>query len=222
MRRIGLAVVCTLSLVLSPFAAEAQQTKVPRIGWLSGPVPAQPQSVALSAFTEGLRDAGYVVGQNVVLDVRTPGEKVEQYPELAARLVTEGVDIIVAVNPLSLDAVTKATKTIPVVGSDAESDPIAQGWVASLSRPGRNVTGFFLDFPELSGKHLQLLKEVRPSLTRVAVLGDARVNELQLQATEGAARRAGLKIERLLVKHGNDIPVAIAGAAQRGAGACWP
>ncbi len=129
------------------------------------------------------------------MDVRTPEQdKVEQYPDVAARLVAAGVDVILAPTPHALEAATKATKTIPIVGVDFESDPVAKGWVATLARPGGNVTGFFLDIPEMSGKQLQLLKEVKPSLARVAVLGDARVNELQFRATEVAAQGAGLTL----------------------------
>ena len=95
---------------------------------------------------------------------------------------------------------TKATKTIPIVGVDLESDPAAKGWVASLARPGGNVTGFFLEIPEMSGKQLQLLKEVKPTLARVAVLGDGAVNELQFRAAEGAARGGGITLQLLPIK----------------------
>jgi hypothetical protein len=84
---------------------------------------------------------------------------------------------------------TKATQAIPIVGLDLESDPVAKGWVTSLARPGGNVTGIFLDIPEMSGKQLQFLSEAVPKLERVAVLGDPRVNDLQFSSTEAAARR---------------------------------
>ena len=114
---------------------------------------------------------------------------------------------------------TKATKTIPIVGVDLESDPVAKGWVASLARPGGNVTGFFLDIPEMSGKQLQLLKEVKPTLARVAVLGTRAVNELQFRATEVAARSGGLTLQPLPIKSLDEIPEAIAAAARQRAGA---
>ena len=207
-----------LGLLAEPRRANAQApAKAPRVGWLSGPFGAQQGSPHLKAFTEGLRELGYVIGQNVIVDVRTPGDKVEQYPDLAARLVT--VDVILAANPHSLEAVIKATKTIPVVGVDLESDPVARGWVTSLARPGRNLTGFFLDIPEMSGKQLQFLKEVKPDLARVAVLGDPRVNETQFWAIQDAARGANLTLQSLPVKSPNDIQGVIAEAAHKRASA---
>jgi len=162
---------------------------------------------------------GYVVGENLAIDVQTPDQdKVEQYPDVATRLVAAGVDVILASNPYAVEAAVKATKTIPVVGVDFESDPVAKGWVATLARPGGNVTGFFLDMPELSGKQLQLLKEVKPNLARVAVLGDARANEPQFRATEVAAQGAGLMLQRLPVKGLNEIPRALADAVRQRTG----
>jgi putative ABC transport system substrate-binding protein len=189
-------------------------TKAPRVGYL-GRSPG-----SFKAFSEGLRELGYVVGENLVIDATfSEGDQVEQFGDVAARLVTAGVDVIVAANPHALETVTKATKTIPVVGVDLESDPVAKGWVASLARPGGNVTGFFLDIPEMSGKQLQLLKEVKPNLAQVAVLGDPRVNELQFRATEVAARGGGLTLQPLPVKSLNEITRAIAEAARQRAGA---
>jgi putative ABC transport system substrate-binding protein len=193
--------------------------RVPRVGWLSGAAGVRPDSPQVTAFTEGLRESGYVLGRNVLLEIRTPGDTVEQYPHLAAGLVAAGVDVILAANPHSLEAVTQATKTIPVVGVDLESDPVARGWVASLARPGGNVTGFFLDIPEMSGKQLQFLKEVKPTLTRVAVIGDPRVNDLQFRAIETAARPAGFTLQPLPVTSPNEIPATIAEAAHQRAGA---
>jgi len=206
-------------LLAAPLAAAEQSAKLPRIGWLSGGYAGRPGSPAFKAFTEGLRESGYVVGQNVLVDVRTPGDKVEQYPDLAAQLVTEGVDVILAANPHSIEAVIKATKTIPVVGVDLESDPVAREWVTSLARPDHNLTGFFLDIPEMSGKQLQFLKEVKPDLARVAVLGDPRVNEAQFRAIQDAAHGAGLTLQSLPVRSPNEIQGAIADAAHQRASA---
>ena len=143
----------------------------------------------------------------------------EQYPDVAVRLVTAGVDVILASNPYAVAAVARATTTIPVVAVDFESDPVAKGWVTSLARPGRNVTGFFLDIPEISAKQLQILKEVKPNLAKVAVLGDPRVNELQFRATEAGAQGARLTLQRLPVNGLDEIPRALADAARWGAGA---
>jgi len=221
-RTILVAVGALMSL---PVAAEAQRAaKVPRVGWLGGggglSGTEHRKSPQFKAFTEALREHGYIVGQNVLVDSRTvPPDKVEQYPDLATRFVAEGVDLIFAVNPYSIAAATKATITIPVVGIDLESDPVAQGWVATLARPGRNLTGVFLDIPEMSGKHIQFLKEVKPDLNRVAVLGDPRVNDLQFQATEAAARNAALSLQRFPVRRPDDIERAIAEASHQRAGA---
>jgi putative ABC transport system substrate-binding protein len=106
-------------------------------------------------------------------------------------------DVILAATPSAIEATTRATRTIPIVGVDLESDPVAKGWAATLAHPGGNFTGFVLDILEMSGKQLQFLKEVKPDLSRVAVLGDPRVNELQSRATEAAARGAGLTIQAL-------------------------
>ena len=213
------------ALLAAPLAAEAQQVgRVPRVAWLGGgagrPASEQRESAQFKALTDGLREHGQIVGQSVLVDVLTvrPGN-VEQYPDLAARLVAEGVDLILAANPFSLAAATKATKTIPIVGIDLESDPVAQGWAVSLARPGGNVSGVFLDIPEMSGKHVQFLKEVKPNVTRVAVLGDSRVNNLQFEATEAALRNVALARERITVRSTNEMERAIADSARRGASA---
>ena len=198
--------------------AHAQPSaKAPRVGWLSrGAGPDAP----FKAFAEGLRELGYVIGESVVVDVRaTQHGKIEEYRALAAELVAARVEVVLASNPHALEAMTKATKTIPIVGVDLESDPEAKGWVGSVARPGGNVTGFFLDIPEMSGKHLHLLKEVKPTLQRVAVLGDPRVNEVQFRATEAAARAGGLAIQPLPIESPNEIPGTIAEAARQRAGA---
>jgi len=224
MRLRALACFLALALLAAPLGAGAQQAgKRPRVGWLSGgggrSVSEHLQSPEYKAFAGGLRELGYVVGENVSVNIRLAApDKVERYPDLAAQHVAEGVDVIFAANPYSLAATTRATRTIPVVGLDLESDPVAQGWAVSLARPGGNLTGFFLDIPEMSGKHVQFLKEVKPDLARVAVLGDPRVNELQFRATEAAARDAGLALERLSVRSPNEIETAIAEAAHRRAG----
>jgi len=207
-------------LLAEPRCANAQASaKPPLVGWLSG-FAARGDSLFFKAFTDGLREFGYVIGQNVLVDTRVPErDKLEQYQDFARQLVAQSVAVIVAANPDSLEAVTKATRTIPVVGLDLESDPVARGWVASLAHPGGNVTGFFLDIPEMSGKQLQFLQEVKASLARVAVLGDPRVNDLQFRSTNVAARGAGLVIQSLRVKNSSEIQHAIAEAARQRADA---
>ena len=208
-----------LGLLVSRRRASAQASaKGPRVGWLSSQKALTPP---LKAFLEGLQEMGYVPGQNFLFELRAPErpDKYEQYPDLAAKLVAAGVDVILAGTPSGIEATTKATKTIPIVGVDLESDPVAKGWAATLARPGGNFTGFVLDIPEMSGKQLQFLKEVKPNLSRVAVLGDPRVNELQFRATEVAARSGGLMLQSLPVKSVDGMLGAIAEAARQRTGA---
>jgi putative tryptophan/tyrosine transport system substrate-binding protein len=219
LRRREFIVTLVLGLLVSRRRASAQASaKVPRVGYLGGSQRAA--SPTLKTFLEGLEEMGYVPGQNILLEVRAPErpDKYEQFPGLAAQLVAAGVDVILASTPSAIEATTKATKTIPIVGVDLESDPVAKGWAASLTHPGGNFTGFVLDIPEMSGKQLQFLKEVKPDLRRVAVLGDPRVNELQSRTTEAAARGAGLTIQALSVRDVGEVPAAIAEAARERAG----
>ena len=207
-----------IALVAVSRLARAQPTaKSARVGWLGRS--AGKETPTFKAFAEGLRDLGYVIGENLVIDVRTPDQdKVEQYPEVARQFIAAGVDVILASNPYAVEAVTKTTTTIPVVAVDFESDPVARGWVASLARPGGNVTGFFLDLPELSAKQLQILTEVKPNLMKVAALGDARVNEPQFRAIEVGAHAARLTLQQLPVSGRDEIPRALMDAARGGAG----
>ena len=164
---VGLA----LGILAAPLAAGAQQPKkVPRIGvlWTYSPTIAAPFA---EAFRQGLRGLGYVEGQNVALEERWAEGRFDRLPALAAELVRLNVDVILAASTPAVQAVQQATRTIPIVMTQV-SDPLESGFVASLARPGGNVTGLSLMHPELSGKRLQLLKEVVPKVSRVAVLGD--------------------------------------------------
>lgn len=217
LRRREIIVTLVLGLLVSSRRASAQASaKVQRVGYLGSRNPS-----TVKAFLEGLQETGYVSGQNFLFEFRAPErpDKYEQFADLAAQLVSAGVDVILAATPAAIEAATKATKTIPIVGVDLESDPVAKGWAASLTHPGGNFTGFVLDIPEMSGKQLEFLKEVKPDLRRVAMLGDPRVNELQSRATEAAARGAGLTIQALSVRDIGEVPAAIAGAARQRSGA---
>jgi len=151
-----------LGLLVSRRRAGAQASaKVPRVGYLGSQ-----NTSTVKAFLEGLQEMGHVPGQNFLFELRAPErpDKYEQFPDLAAQLVAAGVDVILAGTPSAIEATTKATKTIPIVGVDLESDPVAEGWAASLTHPGGNFTGFVLDIPEMRGKQLQFL----PTQIRVA------------------------------------------------------
>ncbi len=172
MRRIGLAIVLAISLFAPP-GADAQQ--VPRIGVL---VPAEPESPTepnIAAFREGLRSLGYVVGQNIAVEYRYAHGKEELYPVLASEFVRLKVDVMVVGSWYPTLEAKKATQTIPVVGVGMGMDPVATGIVASLARPGGNVTGLsFLTGEDFQGKRVELLKEVAPQTVRVTYLRDPR------------------------------------------------
>jgi putative tryptophan/tyrosine transport system substrate-binding protein len=196
MRLIGLAVVLALGVTLTPHACEAQPARnIPRIGILSpGTGSAAPRF--LEAFRQGLRELGYVEGQSIRLELRNADGRVERFDDLAAELVRLKVDVIVASGPM-IQAAVKATHTIPIpIVMSAASDPVAQGFVVSLARPGRNVTGLSTLNPETINKSLQLLKEVVPKATRLGVLtpgtGPGQIN---LEAAKVASYTLGLQAE---------------------------
>src|SRR5262245_4843289 len=207
MRLIGLAVL--LSLVAGPFAAEAQPTgKVPRVGIIVT------TEAFYDSFLQGLREAGWVQGQNIVIERRSARGERERSAAIAAEIVALNVDVIVASGPWMIASFMKATTTIPIVGLDLESDPVASGFVASLARPGGNITGVFLDLPELGGKQLQYLRETVPGLARVAVLWDTEIGTPQRRATEEAGRAAGLTLHEFGVRRSDEIRPALERAAR--------
>ena len=164
--------VCAILALILPIIhlAEAQQTaKIPRIGFLIASSPS-PVAARLEAFRQGLRELGYVEGKSIVIDYRWAEGKVDRIPELAAQLIGLKVDIILSTGPQSTRAAKEATSTIPIV-MGFDNDPVGNGFVTSLARPGGNITGLSTLAPEISGKQLELLKEIVPKLSRVAVFG---------------------------------------------------
>jgi putative tryptophan/tyrosine transport system substrate-binding protein len=210
-RLIELLVTLILGLLVAPLAAEAQPGGVPRIGVLQ-----VLQNENVTAFVQALRDLGYVDGQNVLIETRFYGDMLDQLPTLANELVTLKCDVILAAAPYAIRAATSATSTIPIVGIDLESDPVASGWARSLSHPGGNLTGVFLDLPELGGKQLQLLTEAVPGLSRVGVLWDATIGDVQFRATAAAARAAGVPLRSLAIQRVEEVKDAFARAAREG------
>jgi ABC-type uncharacterized transport system substrate-binding protein len=158
-----------LLLALCSSASAQQPMKVPRIGYLSVSSLSD-MADRIDAFRDGLRELGYVEGKNIVIEWRYGQEKPDRVSELAAELARLKVDVIVSGGNSATQAVKKATNTIPILMTQS-SDPVASGFVASLARPGGNVTGLSTLAPEISGKRLELLKEIVPKLSRVAVLG---------------------------------------------------
>jgi len=210
MRLIGLAVV--LSLVLAPDAAEAQQPpRVARVGWMSLATPTAP-ALNLDVFRQGLRDLGYVEGQNLILEPRYTGGKNDLLPELIADLERVGVDVIVA-GPFAALRVAKQTTTrIPIVMTPS-ADPVVAGIVQSLARPGGNVTGITEMAPQLTPKRLQLLKEIVPTLSRVAILWQPgslseEAFKQMLQETQATARSLGVQLQVVEAKEVADFDAA--------------
>jgi putative ABC transport system substrate-binding protein len=195
-----------------PLAARAQQSAMPVVGVLaeSGDVPPN-----TAAFHRGLAEAGYVEGKNVAFEYRFANFKRELLPQFASDLVRRKVNVIFAGTPEAVVAARNATTSIPIVAVDLESDPLAKGYVKSLARPGGNMTGTFLDLPELSGKHIGLLKEIVPRLSRIAIFGIPGLNVAQFAATETAARALALEAEILEVQVADDFEGALEAAKTR-------
>ena len=211
-RRKFIAVAYT-GLLAAPVAARAQPSaRAPRIADL-GVTPVNPKLG--EAFKEGLGELGYTDGRNVVVEYRDADGRPERLSHLAVDLVHLNVDLLFARGAGALSAAKQATSRIPIVAVDFESDPVATGFVRSLAQPGGNITGVFLDLPELSGKQLQLLKEIIRSISRVAILGDQVLNAPQFQATEVAARSLAVQPQLLDVRASKDIDTALE-AARRG------
>jgi putative ABC transport system substrate-binding protein len=170
MQHRAIALLVALGLLWVLLVAEAQPpAKLSRVGWLSDGIRADAGSHLYEAFLHGLRDLGYVEGQNLVIERRDAEGQLERLPELAAQLVGLNVDVIVTWGVPGTSAAQRATSTIPIVMAEA-GDPVGTGLVASLARPGGNVTGLSVMAPDLTGKQLQLLKEAAPTISRVAVL----------------------------------------------------
>jgi putative tryptophan/tyrosine transport system substrate-binding protein len=197
-------VILCVTLFAICFPARAQQSKkIHRLGYLSLGLGIQPGE---EAFQQGLRELGYVDGQNIVIEWRFAKGKADLLPELAAELVRLKVDVIIASATQAIQAAKQATKTIPIVFPTA-GDPVAYGLVDSLARPGGNITGLSNLSLDLGGKRLELLKEALPRISRVAVLYDPQL-QLSLKETQTAAQVLGVKVQALEVRAAADIESA--------------
>ena len=200
-----------LVLVAPLSVAESQHpTKVFRIVELNPGVPQDQQKV----FREALRARGYVQGQNILIEDRFAGGSEDRLREYAAEAARLKVDVIVAVSSSAIRAATNATKTIPVVGLDLESDPVASGFIASFARPGGNLTGIFVGLPELTGKALELLKEAIPGIIRVALLRDPALNPALLPAAESSARSLSLQLQTVEARRSSEFEGAFRAAVR--------
>ena len=206
---------CLLITLVSVTAnwAEAQQAaKIPRIGYLAG-ASRSGNTVRREAFLQGLRQLGYEEGKNIFIEYRYAEGKFDRLPALAAELVQLKVDLIVTVGTASTRPANDATRTIPIVMAQ-DSDPVGNGFVTSLARPGGNITGLSQMAPDLAGKELELLKEVLPKLSRVAVLGtsNSASNAQALREMEAPAKALGITVEYQDVRNATDIEAALAAA----------
>ena len=186
----------TILLTTASTTAAQEGKKIPWIGYLAGSGSAPNQ-----AFVQGMRDLGYVEGKNIGIVYRTTEGRRERYADLAAELVGLKADVIVADTTMAGRALKKATNTIPIVMTSS-TDPVADRLVASLAHPGGNITGLTNVGAELGGKQLELLKEITPRLSRVAVLG---TSEVFFKEAEGPARALGIQLLPPLVKVADDI-----------------
>ncbi len=209
-------------LLAAPLAAEAQPAaKVARIGYLTTHVASSPHLP--EAFRQGLRDLGYVEGRNVVIEYRDAEGKFERLPALAAELVALKVDVIVASAYPGTLAAKNATNTIPII-MVAVADPVRMGLIASLVRPGGNITGLtLLAGTEIVGKHLELLKEAVPNLSRVAVLWNPAnpMHVLRLREVEVAGRSLRVQLQILKAQGPEEFDSAFAAMTRERAGALY-
>jgi putative ABC transport system substrate-binding protein len=198
---------CAMVFALCP-SAQAQQTKVVRIGFL-GPTSAASNAGRMEALRGGLRELGYLEGKNLVIESRWAEGKFDRLPELAAELVRLNVDVILTAGTPGIRAAKNATTTIPVV-MVTSGDPVAFGFVASLARPGGNITGSSNFSPELSAKRVELLKETMPRIQRVGVLfnPDNSINDRNLPAMEQTAQLLKIGLQRFEVRGAGEFKKA--------------
>jgi putative ABC transport system substrate-binding protein len=213
----GRKLVWLLSILLlaSGHFAEAQQpTKVPRIAFLSASFPSA-MARRYEAFRQGLREMGYVEGKNIIIESRYAEGKQDRVPALAAELVRLKIDVVVTGGSIATRAAKEATVTIPIVMTQV-NDPVGNGFVASLARPGGNITGSSTLAPELSGKQLELLKEIIPKLSRLAVLVTSTQPGFaqRSKGTELAAEAFGVKLQYLDILSAKDIETAFRAAVK--------
>jgi ABC-type uncharacterized transport system substrate-binding protein len=213
-RRTFLAMGAT-GLLAAPSAAGAQQTtKVTSIGYLSGPS-LSANAARIEAFRRGLRELSYVEGKHLVIEWRSADGTLARLPALAAELVRLKVAVIVTSGGAPTRRAKEATSTIPIVMTN-DPDPVGDGFVASLARPGRNITGLSTFAPEVSGKRLEILREVVPKLSRVAVLGSSAATGYAqtLREIERAAKAFQMQLQFLDVLQAKDIETAFQAASK--------
>jgi len=197
----------SMALLAGPHAAEAEQArKVHKVGLLAPPLGAY-----VAAFEESLRQLGYVRGSNIVFETPSTGGKPELLPVAVAELLRLNVDVIVTGPNRFIEAAKQATTSVPIVMVYGR-DPVGRGYISSLARPGGNITGLTWDpSPEIFGKHVELLAEVSPRLSRIGGIVDpSALEEASLKAAEDAAKRRGIALLYMQVRTESDLPKAFA------------
>jgi len=219
-RRVVIGLGATAFAPLASFAQQ-QVSKVYRIGFL-GAGSASGWAPQVDALREGLRDLGYVEGRNIVIEYRWAEGRYERLPELAAELVRLKVDVLVTYGTPGIRAAKQATTTIPIVMATS-GDAVATGLVASLARPGGNITGSTFFDPELSAKRLELLKAAMPQTTRVAILLNPANPQtgVSLQSMEGTSKSLKLVLQRFDVQSPNEFEAAFSAMAKNNVDAVW-
>jgi putative ABC transport system substrate-binding protein len=195
-----LQIIIAVLLISSAAIADAQTTKVRQVGFLFG-FSSGVNGDRIEAFRRGMRDLGYVEGKNILIDYRYAEGRPDRLKQLATELVARKVDVIVSGGPAVTRPLKEATTTIPVVMAQ-DNDPVGNGFIASLARPGGNITGLSTLAPEIGGKRLEILKEVLPKMSRVAVFGCSTFpgNTQMVQETKNAAEGFGVRVEYLDVR----------------------
>ena len=213
MKRALLAYLLT-TLLLVPDFAQAQAAKIPHIGFqLDAPV--STAAARIEAFRQGLRELAYIEGKNIIIDWRSTEGKPERSSEIAAEFARLKVDVIVSGGPAATRSIKEATSTIPIVmGQD--TDPVGSGLIASLRRPGGNITGLAALAPEMAGKQLELMKEIMPKLSRLAIIGNSNIpgDALALRQTVLAAGGHQIYLSYLDLQDAKDIESTIRTAAK--------
>jgi ABC-type uncharacterized transport system substrate-binding protein len=203
---------CAMLFALCALADAQQPTKIPRIGYLSGTGSEAPTMVG---FRRGLRDLGYIEGKNILIEYRDTGVTQDRIPKLVAELVQLQVDVLVVSTGSTIRAAKQATKTIPIVMVTTE-DPVASGLIESLAHPGGNVTGLTILNVEMSGKRVELLKEIVPTMSRVGyLLPESQDARIRFKEYEAAARALNITLQSLeLQRHNPDFERAFQSATK--------
>jgi putative tryptophan/tyrosine transport system substrate-binding protein len=198
-----------------PLRAQAQQGKVPIVGFLY-PGFSDPGSPIFDALGQGLRDVGFIEGETVKIEARWARGKPDTLPQLTRELIQLHADVLVPAARPSIEAARAATTDLPIVVADLESDPVASGYVASLAHPGGNLTGLFLDAPTLCGKWLQQINDIVPAVKKIGVLWDSTTGTYQLDAIRAAATTASIDLVVMEFRDDADLDTALESGLKKG------